>query len=201
MKDSFKNSMKNYLESHELSDQQFDDLSKLLNEDGIRKPHRHIWTISVAASLFVIALAMGMLINGGFFKQTESALLIAEEVAKNHLKMKPLEVTGNNLNDIKPYFSALEFSLSSSNYIENNNLKLLGGRYCSIQGISAAQLRMKQDGSENVQIVYQAPYDKELFKDLPNMQEGQDPVRHYVNGIAVDVWIENGILFARSFSP
>ena len=81
----------------------------------------------------------------------------------------------------------------------SNNLELLGGRYCSIQGVTAAQLRMKQGESEDVQIVYQAPYDKELFKDLPNLQEGHEPVRHYVNGVVVDVWVENGILYARSF--
>ena len=78
-------------------------------------------------------------------------------------------------------------------------MQLIGGRYCSIQGETAAQLRMQDKATGDIQIVYQAPYNKELFRELPKLQEGQDPVRHYVNGIGVDVWVEKGILFARSF--
>ena len=199
MKESFKNSMKDFIESHELNDKQVDELNSLLKDN--RSSSRSVWVFSALASVAVISIALSILINQGLLYKTESSLLIAKEVAKNHLKLKPLEVRGASLGEISSYFSALDFSLGQSQYIDSNNLELIGGRYCSIQGIAAAQLRMKKDGSDDVQIVYQAPYNQELFRDLPELQDGKTPIRHYINGIAVDVWVENGILYARSFKP
>ena len=49
------------------------------------------------------------------------------------------------------------------------------------------QKRMQDETSGEMQIVYQAPFNKELFHDLPKLQEGLAQVRHFINGIAVDV--------------
>ncbi|MEM8844424.1 MAG: hypothetical protein AAGB35_05200 [Pseudomonadota bacterium] len=198
MKDSFKRSMKHFIQSHELNDKQFENLDALLKSS--RKPRRSIWILSAAMSFALVSIVIGLLTSNGLFQKTEPSLLIAEEVAMNHLKLKPIEVSGGELSEISSYFSALDFTLAQSKYIQRNNLELIGGRYCSIQGVEAAQLRMKSDISDDVQVIYQAPFNQELFKDLPNLQKGQEPIRHHVNGITVDVWVENGILYARSFN-
>ena len=114
--------------------------------------------------------------------------------------MKSLEVKSQSLHELRGYFNQLNFKLRDSSILSNQNLQLLGGRYCSIQGFTAAQLRMRHEPSGDLEMVYQAPYNKELFRDLPDLQEGQEPVRHFINGIAVDIWIEKGILFARTFN-
>ena len=64
---------------------------------------------------------------------------------------------------------------------------------------SCRLVQMRDEKTGITQIVYQAPYDKDMFTELPNLQEGQQPVRKFVNGIAVDIWVEKGVLFARSF--
>ena len=154
----------------------------------------------IAAALAVIVVAAGFLWNANVNRQSQVSLLIAEEVVQNHLKMKPLEVTSHSLHDMHAYFNQLDFSLRNSSLITTSNLQLLGGRYCSIQGFTAAQLRLKHNETGDLETLYQAPYDSKLFKELPNLQEGQAPVRHYINGIGVDVWVDKGILFARTFS-
>ncbi len=77
--------------------------------------------------------------------------------------------------------------MSHSQLVAQNRLKIIGGRYCSIQSDAAALLRMLNEETDTIEIIYQAPYDKELFRDLPKLYEGQTPVRRYVNGIAVDI--------------
>lgn len=201
MKHDLKNSVKDFVASKQLSNEQLNSLMSLVGEHAeVTAPKRNRVVLRVAAAMAVITIAAGLLWNVGLNKQTQVSLLVAEEVVQNHLKMKPLEVTGHSMQDIRAYFNQLDFSLRDSSLIAASNLQLLGGRYCSIQGFTAAQLRMKHKETADLETLYQAPYDSELFKDLPNLQEGQSPKRHYINGIGVDVWVDKGILFARTFS-
>jgi hypothetical protein len=80
-----------------------------------------------------------------------------------------------------------------------NNLQLIGGRYCSLQGITAAQLRMKQ--GENLQTLYETEYVPDVFGDLPILEKGEEPQVVYAKGIKVKVWVEKGLLFALTDSP
>ena len=73
---------------------------------------------------------------------------------------------------------------------------LIGGRYCSIQGVRAAQLRLKDSKTGQIQSLYQAVYDAKVFSGLPELKEKQKPVTVYSKGLAVDIWVEKGLLFA-----
>jgi hypothetical protein len=199
MKQQLKKAVKDYVESQHLSNEQLQDLTKIISAKHENHKRKSLVKTRVIAVVLVLSVALGMFWGLGVNHQADVSQLIAEEVSYNHLKMKPMEVSSTSLNEVRAYFSKLDFSLSQSQFVANNNLQLIGGRYCSIQGETAAQLRMQDKVTGNIQIVYQAPYDKELFRELPDLQEGQEPVRHFVNGIGVDVWVEKGILFARSF--
>ncbi|MFK7794562.1 MAG: hypothetical protein AB8B89_04365 [Gammaproteobacteria bacterium] len=199
MKRELKNTVKEYVESKQLNSEQLQDLTKMLNAKHENKQQESLFKARAIAAVLVLSLALGLFWGAGLINQADVSQIIAEEVSYNHLKMKPMEVSSTSLDEVRAYFGKLDFSLSPSRFVANNNLKLIGGRYCSIQGETAAQLRMQDKATGRIQVVYQAPYDKDLFSELPNLQEGQEPVRHFVNGIGVDVWVEKGILFARSF--
>lgn len=199
MNDRLKQSVQNYLGSKKLNKSQVDELEQLIKRHDSRPEKLHVIGFNVAAAVLVsvIIASLVWIFNGQY--KVDMAEMIAEEVAYNHLKMTPIEVSGSSLDDMRTYFSKLDFSLSHSQYVADKGLQLIGGRYCSIQGDAAAQLRMKDTQTGDIQIIYQAPYDKESFKDLPKLYEGQVPTRKFFNGIAVDIWVEQGVLFARSF--
>lgn len=199
MKQELKKAVKGYVESQQLSNEQLQGLTQMINAKHENKERRNLVKARAIAASLVLSLALGMFWEFGVNHKADVSQLIAEEVSYNHLKMKPMEVSSTSLSDVRAYFNKLEFSLSRSRFVANNNLQLIGGRYCSIQGETAAQLRMQDKVTGNIQVVYQAPYNKELFRELPKLKEGQDPIRHFVNGIGVDIWVEKGILFARSF--
>lgn len=201
MNDELKQSVQDYLQSKQLTDTQLAELETRMQAAASKKSSSaSLLKFNMAAVVLIIALVSSLFWGLSIDNRANVAELIAEEVAYNHLKLKPMEVSSNSLNDVRNYFSKLDFSLSESKFVADEGLKLLGGRYCSIQGEAAAQLHMQDKNTGDIQMVYQAPYNKELFRDLPKLQEGQVPVRHFVNGIAVDVWVEKGILFARSFN-
>jgi hypothetical protein len=124
---------------------------------------------------------------------------IAEEVVSNHLKLKPLEVKTGSINAVRGYFTKLDFMPVESSLQALNNLQLIGGRYCSLQGITAAQLRMKQ--GENLQTLYETEYVPDVFGDIPILEKGEEPQVVYAKGIKVKVWVEKGLLFALTDSP
>lgn len=121
---------------------------------------------------------------------------IATEVAKNHIKLKPLEIETNSIEDIRSYFNKLDFIPINSKLVNQFGLELIGGRYCSLQGITAAQLRVREPGSTTVQTLYQTEYRKDIFEDMPKLEEGDEPVDIYIKGIKVKIWVEKGLLFA-----
>jgi len=121
---------------------------------------------------------------------------IASEVGLNHLKRRPLEVQGTALTEIQPYFHELPFRLLDSSLLATNRVGLRGGRYCSVGGVTAAQLRLSDDQG-GIQTLYQVPYDADAFGDLPNIDAGAQPRTLQVRGLNVDLWVERGLLFAR----
>lgn len=124
---------------------------------------------------------------------------IADEVARNHVKMKPLEVQTQNLNQLREYFTQLDFTLVNSSLLDNSASKMLGGRYCSIQGLTAAQIRFKQDNGAPVTL-YEVQYDPSLYGELPVLEQGQQPIEQVVRGVEVSIWIEKGLLMATARS-
>ena len=123
---------------------------------------------------------------------------IAEEVADNHLKLKPLEVQGDDLPSVLGYFTNLDFQLLASPRITaNSGDRLLGGRYCTIQGIDAAQLRVAaSDGT--LSTWYEATLPADELKRIPDWDAGGQPAEFVVRGVDIRIWQENGIVFAEA---
>ena len=149
-------------------------------------------------SLVALALGLALLVAGLLYLPPEPDNLhreIAEEVARNHLNLKPMEVFGSEWSELQTYFSALDFVPRQSRYVAQHDLELRGGRYCSLQDVTAAQLRVA-DAEGHQQTLYQVPYDPGTFGDIPHLGEGETPVTVEVRGLQVTLWVENGLLFA-----
>lgn len=151
--------------------------------------------------IYAAAIAI-VVITGALFGFQASSIPqeIAQEVVKNHLRMKPLDINSNNLATVSEYFTMLDFlPLKSTEYNRNNSL-LLGGRYCSIKGITAAQLRY-QNTKGKLETLYQVPYDPNIFSDLPKLEEGEPPITLFERGLEVTIWVERGLLMVASKPP
>lgn len=105
---------------------------------------------------------------------------------------------------MRGYLTQLDFRPLTSDAPALANLSLQGGRYCSIQGAPAAQLRLRPDANLNaagddgddVQTLYQARYDPERLGPLPDRDRDETPVRLRARGLTVLLWVEGGVVFA-----
>ena len=150
---------------------------------------------SVAAAIAAF-LVITLLFPPGSMDSIPMTEQIALEVARNHIKLKPLDVETDSMDGIRRYFTDLEFVPAESSLLASADLELVGGRYCSIQSVPAAQLRIKVPYSNRLQTLYQTEYRKDIFGPLPVMENGHAPVTVNVKGITVRIWVEKGLLFA-----
>ncbi len=187
---------------HSLSADQLSRLHDKIEGASTAQPSSTINRFKLAgmmAGIFVIALSVGLLLPSGKDSQHENmAQQIANEVVKNHLHLKPLEVHTNTLDGLVHYFKQLDFLLRPSRQVSNFSDTLLGGRYCSLQGITAAQLRLRNPHNKQMDTLYQAEYRKKIFGDLPDIDKHQPPLEAWAKGIKVKIWVEKGVLFATT---
>ena len=188
------------LETYALSEEQLVRL-EALSSKAAPVSTRRIAVVPLTAAAAVVVFLLVFLLTPFVVEEGDVRERIAMEVAANHIKLKPLEVETGSIEDIRDYFNKLDFMPVTSTLVRNAGLELIGGRYCSLQGVTAAQLRVQKPGSQRVQTLYQTEYVKAVFKDMPVMEEGGEPVEMYVKGVRVKIWVEKGLLFALTELP
>lgn len=198
MKLSLKAVTQQYLNNKGLSSKQLDQLQALQEKQAVKNmPNFFSWyRVASVASLLIFSVLSIYLANSTYFSTLPIEQRIAEEVASNHLKLKPLEVKANTMQGITTYFKQLNFSPVKPLAFQLSKQNLLGARYCSIQGVTALQLRVMNTKTNKVQTLYETEYDRQIFKGFPDTKSGSQPSTIYVRGMKVDMWVEKGLLFA-----
>ncbi len=196
MKNTVKENLNSHLGEFELNADQFASLDAL--EKSILSPtpkkikNPILW--SMAASLLVVSLFFTTVLPKGQSQQ-EMIYAIAQEVSYNHLKFKPLEVANNNLTRVTGYFKKLDFNPLASSQVAALSSRLIGGRYCSIKGNIAAQLRMR-DEKGAISTLFESRFNVDDFDFLPRLEDQQAPVKVHVDGQQVSLWVEKGLVMA-----
>ena len=200
MKRLLKDTVRAHFERQSLSSDQFEKLESLMGQRDSTGATRHRsgpraigWMAGIAATV-VIAIGVLMLVQG--VDGTPMTERIAMEVARNQIKLKPLDITTSSFSEVRAYFADLDFVPTRSSLLANADFELIGGRYCSIQSVPATQLRVKLPTSEGTQTLYQTEYRKDVFGPLPVIEDGDVPVTINAKGMRISVWVEKGLLFS-----
>lgn len=198
-----KEAVREKLEGQRLAEKDIEDLLALQKAAVARSNKNYpkslsIWALAISiACIIVIGLSLHLPKN--FADQ------IALEVVKNHLKLKPLDVQSASIEGLRRYFTQLDFSPVNSHWLSETQTlaqaRLLGGRYCSIKGVTAAQLRYQNipasaesvDGN-SLATLYQAAYEPQIHGSIPDIDKGETPVKVTVKGLEVSLWLEKDLL-------
>ncbi len=198
-KQPLKNAIQDRFDEIRLDEEQLATLRRPVYHAPAGRPVRGSWLL--AGGLFAAALTLiSFFYTAQWYRAgSDNRLLvaIAEEVAANHLKLKPLEVVGTELRPVLAYFTELDFQPVTSPRLGGRGETLLGGRYCTIQGVTAAQLRYRApDGT--LSSWYEGTLPPRQLAAIPDVGAGQRPARHLVRGIDVSIWQEHGLVFAEA---
>lgn len=201
-----KEAVRDHVEARRLSDERFEALMAMQRahqQEATREEasspqaaRRRPWLWVSAAAVILAVVSMWWLWPQGLITDQ-----IASEVARNHMKLKPLEVESGDLGQVRQFFVELDFALVDSKPVSDRGWQLRGGRYCSIQGQEAAQLRVHDPQTGSVRSIYMAAYDPEHFGVLPRVDQGQSPMVTHARGLEVEIWVEQDVLIVTAGAP
>lgn len=208
-----------HFSSKSLSDNQLDQLMAMQSEasqkqadaDAVNQPARVTETITktglrrflpdfrgyryafyaTACMLAIVCLT----VTFSLLNQPPLSQRIMSEIAYNHKQGMPIEVASNSVDDIRNYLKKLSFPIISPSALAKPNWQFLGGRYCSINGKLAAQLKIKNLADNNVYTLYQAATEGGIEKSDAKLKT------HMIDGVGVSIWREKGLLLGLASSP
>jgi len=113
--------------------------------------------------------------------------LVYTEVAMNHNKQLDVEYFGNDYPKLALTMSKLDFPLISPRKVVGK-YSLIGGRYCSIQGALAAQLKVKNRLTGEIDTLYVTPLTKSLSRITAQ--------KFIFKGIEIELWQTDELFYA-----
>ncbi|GGI89670.1 hypothetical protein [Shewanella gelidii] len=195
-----KDAAKAHFEQSQMDPQQLQRLSAYLKPETQATDQAPNWKSSLKW-LGMLASALLLVMAWVFMPQSPNfSEMIATEVAMNHLNMKPLEVKTNQVASLRQYFTELDFSITKTSRKIFDDKTMLGGRYCSIQGVTAAQIRYEMADSVQSATLYEVGYNPDVHGEQPDIDVGESPKRLTINGVDVEIWVEKGLLMAQAKS-
>ncbi len=150
-----------------------------------RRPSRMAVAAVSLALLVPVTLLWGLL----FVPRPDAGLvrLVTEEIALNHRKRLRVEWPAGRVEELAGQMPKLDFAPRWPAALNDSGWELSGGRYCSVGGRIAAQLRLHAEGSGDEATLY-------AFRAAEPFAELADGERS-VDGTRVRLWREGGLIF------
>ena len=199
---NFKQVIRNYLDDVQLDDQQMQNLNSLQNRLQHKKENtigrRSVLSWAMAACVLIASLFISM----QYFNNKIILSQIAAEIAQNHLRLDKLEFQSDQFGMIAQHFDKLDFIPSlPDNLSDLNQQDLLGARYCSIHGSIALQLRYGQSILDSATLYIASPKSGVKGELKNQLSHYNNRYVTHSNGVNVQLWYEQGLLYAVSQQP
>ncbi|MDT8364078.1 MAG: hypothetical protein RQ714_05440 [Nitrosomonas sp.] len=195
-----KASIKAMLEQDALTERELAQLQRLPQRASRpRWPSSAKWLTTGLGGVAAVFMLAFIILSTQLAPPEDVRQRIAHEVLTNHLRIKALDVETGSMSRIQAFFDRLDFEPRMSSQLGENRLALIGGRYCTIQGAIAAQLKFKTPEGEIV-TYYQAAYDRKRFGALPDTSRGASPLIINARGHQIKIWQESGLVMVTARS-
>ncbi len=143
-----------------------------------------VWYQRVAAIAAV--LVAGFVFTHLQLTERDLTTRVLAEIAMNHHKQLAVEVATADYGELQAAMDRLDFSIRPAAELRAD-YELLGGRYCSIQGKLAAQVKIRARDSGRLLTLYAT----ELTPELANISR-QETVH---DAVRIKMWSESDVFF------
>ena len=159
-------------------------LDAILAATPRRQPAPRVWYRRMAA------VAAGLLLCFGAFhvwmQERDATRRVLAEIAMNHQKQLEVEVAGAEFAAVARALDRIDFEIRPPEALRGA-FELLGGRYCSIQGVLAAQLTLRDRGTGAMHTLYATGVTPALA--------GIGGVATVFDGVPIRLWHEGAVFF------
>ncbi|GMR07255.1 MAG: hypothetical protein BMS9Abin26_0257 [Gammaproteobacteria bacterium] len=138
---------------------------------------------------FIGVFSLGRMIGEGPGPGLTGASLteaIAKEIARNHHKQEKVQFAVRSYAELRKKMPRLNFPTIASARVDPKRLRLLGGRYCSIRGQIANQIKLRDEKGR-----IHTLYETRASDAVAGFTEGE----LQIDGLRISIWRESGLLF------
>lgn len=172
--------LKNYYLAKSLPKEKVD---LLLSNSKLKRTSMSFGKVTIAAILI-----LGLVFTFYSYQNNSLEMRIIKEVAMNHNKQLAVEFAANDLSSLQSQLDKLDFSIILAQSLISDSYRLVGGRYCSIQGNLAAQLKVENTKKNRIETLYITNLSSDLIKIRSTDMS--------YNGANIKVWKNGGLLYA-----
>ena len=180
--------LKNYYRSKRLASHRITAIQASMHEIG-RTRHRVSYLTPLAA---VVLLTIG--IGLWLYMSTDSSLThqVVTEIRHNHLQHGALVAKSDQYTVVQAALSKLDFPIRPRRDELIQDFILIGGKYCTIQGYRAAQLKLSHRNSRIIHTLYVLPMTDNI-KDV-------EPGVYETNGVQIELWTDQLLFYGLAHS-
>lgn len=137
----------------------------------------------VATVLLALGIGIWLTVRpGGSLTQR-----LVAEIEHNHRQPGSLVVESDQFSVVQVALSKLDFPIRPQRDRLVQSFSLIGGKYCAIQGSQAAQLKLRHHDSGIIHTLYVWP--------MTDDTKGVEPGVYETNGVRVELWAEQPLLY------
>ncbi len=177
---------------HSLDATQLRQLRATADQGLPQQPHRRRWLSAAAVLVAGTGLGIWATRRG---PGEQNLMLMADEVAYNHLTYRTVDVEGSSIAALRPAFASLGFSLLDAPFDPVlEGAELIGGRFCTVASVPAVQLRYR--AAEGDVTLCQARFDPVRHREAPDMAVAAAPAVLHARGMRVSLCHMQGVFVA-----
>ena len=183
--------IRDYYRGHRLSDDARARMKAALRTGAVEtNGSRWWWTrVAIAAVLLIsvtaIALWFAVLRGPAPASPQELASIVVQTAAVGHNEQQELEFRVSRTAALREAMKSLDFTPVEPEMMAKMNMRVVGARYTTIEGVMAAQILYVGPNGEPCTLYELRPVQK-----LARIPSGE----HDVDGLRVSVWREKGLL-------
>jgi len=179
--------LKNYYRSKRLASHRITAIQSSVHQ--IDRTRRRISYLIPLAAVILLTIGIGLWLHMSTDRITHQ---VVAEIGHNHRQHGALVVESDQYGVVQAALSKLDFPIRPRRGELVQNFALIGGKYCSIQGSRAAQLKLNHRNSGTIYTLYVLPMDDDTKAVEPGVYE--------TNGIQVELWTNQRLLYGLAHS-
>ena len=175
--------LNNYYRSKRLASHRITAIQASVHEMG-KTRYRVSYLIPVAA-LILLTIGIGLWLHISTDSITHQ---VVAEIGRNHRQHGALVVESGQYGVVQAALSELDFPIRPRRDELVQDFVLVGGKYCTIQGSKAAQLKLSHGKSEIIHTLYVLPMADDIKDVKPGVYE--------TNGVQVELWTDRTLVYS-----
>lgn len=174
--------LKNYYRSKRLDSHRITAMQASVHE--MQRTRYNVSYLIPIAAVILLTIGIGLWLHISADSVTHQ---VVAEIGHNHRQHGALVVESDQYAVVQAALSELDFPIRPRRDEFVQDFVLAGGKYCTIQGLQAAQLKLSHSKSQVIHTLYVLP----MGDNIKDVESGV----YETNGVQVELWTDRTLVY------